>query len=66
MASTGFTQTCLKACRRAGARYRVNPEEDEGGAAWAAGVSSEWAGELIDAAQDIYNLSDGQPIDAAG
>jgi hypothetical protein len=42
------------------------PEEDEGGGAWAGGVSSEWAAELSDPAQDIYTLSDGQPTDAAG
>lgn len=40
-------------------------EEDEVGAAWAAGVSSEWAAELSDTTQDIYTLSDGQPVDAA-
>jgi hypothetical protein len=39
-------------------------EEDEGGAAWAGGVSSEWSAELNDPAQDIYTLNDGQPIDA--
>jgi len=39
-------------------------EEDEGGAAWEAGVSSEWSAELNDPAQDIYTLNDGQPIDA--
>lgn len=39
-------------------------EEDEGGAAWAAGVSSEWSAELSDPAQDIYTLNDGQPIAA--
>ena len=41
------------------------PEEDEGGPAWAAGVSSEWSAELNDPAQDIYTLNDGQPLDAA-
>lgn len=40
-------------------------DEDEVGAAWAAGVSSEWAPELSDPAQDIYTLNDGQPLDAA-
>ena len=39
-------------------------EEDEGGPAWAAGVSSEWSAELNDPAQDLYTLNDGQPIDA--
>ncbi len=40
-------------------------EEDEAGPAWAAGVASEWSAELNDPAQDIYTLSDGQPLDAA-
>ena len=40
-------------------------EEDEAGAAWATGVSSEWSAELSDPAQDIYTLNDGHPIDAA-
>jgi hypothetical protein len=40
-------------------------EEDEGGPAWEAGVSSEWSTELNDPAQDIYTLNDGQPLDAA-
>ncbi len=39
-------------------------EEDEGGHAWAAGVSSEWSADLTDPAQDIYTLNDGQPVDA--
>jgi hypothetical protein len=39
-------------------------EEDEGGPAWAAGVSSEWSAELNDPAQDIYTLNDGQTINA--
>jgi len=36
-------------------------EEDEGGLAWAAGVSSEWSADLNDRAQDVYTLNDGQP-----
>jgi hypothetical protein len=39
-------------------------EEDDTGAAWAAGVASDWSAELNDPAQDIYTLNDGQPIDA--
>ena len=35
-------------------------EEDEGGLAWAAGVSSEWSADLNDRAQDVYTLNDGQ------
>jgi hypothetical protein len=40
------------------------PEEDEAGAAWARGVSKEWAAEWEDSRQDIYTLEDGQPVDA--
>jgi hypothetical protein len=40
------------------------PDEDEGGAAWSGGVSSEWSADLGDSAQDIYTLNDGQPVDA--
>ena len=40
------------------------PEEDEAGAAWAAGVAREWSAELSDPDQDIYTLDDGQPVNA--
>jgi hypothetical protein len=40
------------------------PEEDEAGAAWAKGVSSEWSEDLADPRQDIYTLEDGEPVDA--
>jgi len=40
------------------------PEEDDAGAAWAGGIFAEWSAELGDAAQDIYTLDDGQPLDA--
>jgi len=40
-------------------------EEDEAGSAWDARVSSEWSAELSDPEQDIYNLNDGQPVDAS-
>jgi hypothetical protein len=40
------------------------PEEDDGGAAWAHGISKEWADELQDPRQDIYTLEDGQPMNA--
>ena len=39
--------------------------EDDGGAAWERGVSQEWAEELGDTRQDIYTLSDGEPVDDA-
>lgn len=40
------------------------PEEDEAGVVWARGVASEWSEELGDSRQDIYTLSDGQPVNA--
>jgi len=40
-------------------------DEDAAGLAWAGGVAREWADELSDSRQDIYSLSDGQPVDAA-
>jgi hypothetical protein len=40
------------------------PDEDEGGIAWQHGVGGEWADELQDSRQDIYTLTDGQPLDA--
>jgi len=41
------------------------PEEDEAGVAWARGISSEWSGELSDSRQDMYTLSDGEPVHVA-
>jgi hypothetical protein len=40
-------------------------DEDEAGTVWARGVAREWAGELSDSRQDLYTLTDGQPVDAA-
>jgi hypothetical protein len=40
------------------------PEEADAGLAWAGGISAEWSAELGDAAQDIYTLDDGQPLNA--
>ena len=37
--------------------------EDEAGAAWAEGIAREWGDELRDPAQDIYALTDGEPVD---
>jgi hypothetical protein len=42
------------------------PDEDDAGAAWAHGISSEWVAELMDSRQDIYTLEDGQPVNEAG
>jgi len=41
-------------------------EEDEGGAQWACAIAREWADELADERQDIYTLSDGEPVNGAG
>jgi hypothetical protein len=39
-------------------------EEDEAGAAWADGLAREWGEALSDSRQDLYTLTDGQPVDA--
>ncbi len=38
-------------------------QEDEAGDTWAAGIAREWADELRDPDQDIYTLTDGEPVD---
>jgi hypothetical protein len=38
-------------------------QEDDAGAAWAAGVSQQWTDELADTRQDIYTLDDGEAVD---
>ena len=40
-------------------------EEDEVCAAWSSGLAREWRDELSDSRQDLYTLTDGQPVDAA-
>jgi hypothetical protein len=40
------------------------PDEDEGGIAWAQGVTRERCEELQDSRQDVYTLEDGQPVNA--
>lgn len=40
------------------------PDEDEAGIAWSVGVAKQWDDELADTRQDIYTLSDGQPMNA--
>jgi hypothetical protein len=37
-------------------------QEDDAGDTWMAGVAHEWEDELNDERQDIYTLSDGEPI----
>ena len=39
---------------------------DPAEAVWQTGVAREWAEDLADERQDIYDLSDGQPVDEAG
>ena len=38
-------------------------EEDEAGDAWMAGIAREWEAELSDPREDIYTVTDGEPID---
>ena len=40
------------------------PDEDEAGTGWPHFVAKEWADELGDSKQDIYNLHDRQPLNA--
>jgi hypothetical protein len=40
--------------------------EDDAGQEWSSAIAREWADELADERQDIYTLSDGEPVDAAG
>lgn len=37
--------------------------EDEDGTAWVHGVAHEWRDELNDSREDIYTLTDGEPVD---
>jgi hypothetical protein len=37
-------------------------EEDEAGTAWPDGLAREWGDELSDSRQDLYTLTDGQPV----
>ena len=37
-------------------------EEDREAEAWTAGVAQEWAEDLSDTGQDIYTLTDGEPV----
>ena len=41
----------------------ANAEEDEAGDSWMAGVAEQWADDLRDSRQDIYTLTDGEPVD---
>jgi hypothetical protein len=33
--------------------------------AWMTGIANEWAAELSDPREDIYELTDGEPVDEA-
>jgi hypothetical protein len=37
------------------------PEEDDAGENWMAGIAREWHAELSDPREDIYTLEDGEP-----
>jgi hypothetical protein len=39
--------------------------DDDAGGAWVSGVSHEWADELADPPEDIYNLNDGESVVAS-
>lgn len=43
---------------------RITPvsNEDDAGVAWMTGITREWAEELNDSREDIYNLTDGEPV----
>ena len=41
----------------------VGPQEDDAGGSWMRGISQQWAEELNDTNQDVYTLSDGEPLD---
>ena len=43
-----------------------SPEEDETGHEWMSGVAREWESELSDPREDLYSLTDGEPVDASG
>jgi hypothetical protein len=42
----------------------VLPEmhEEEEARSWTAGIAQEWMDELVDPAQDIYTITDGEPV----
>ncbi len=37
-------------------------QEDDAGDSWMAGIRREWLDELNDVRQDIYTISDGEPL----
>ncbi len=39
---------------------------DPADGAWQAGIAREWADDLADERQDIYDLTDGRPVNEAG
>jgi len=39
--------------------------EDDAGAAWMAGIAREWTAELSDPREDIYTMTDGEPVDGS-
>jgi hypothetical protein len=43
----------------------VHPDQDEAGALWPWAVPQAWSDELGDVREDIYTLTDGQPVAAS-
>jgi hypothetical protein len=39
--------------------------EDDAGTAWVNGICREWTDDLSDSRQDIYTITDGEPVDPA-
>lgn len=42
----------------------INHDEDDAGQEWSHGIARQWQDELADSRQDVYTLSDGEPVDA--
>jgi len=42
----------------------LTDEEDDAGQQWTTAIAREWEDELADANEDVYTLSDGEPVDA--
>lgn len=42
--------------------FSGSPDEDEAGAAWMNGIAAEWEDDLADPQQDLYSMSDGEPV----
>ena len=47
-------------------KQQIDSNDDEAGAAWAKGVEKEWSAAISDPREDIYTLSDGEPLHGRG